>query len=68
MVIGNRQPKQQLAIRFDQDVIDWFKSEGTGYQARMNEVLRGYVDAMKRKVKASLPARQGAGVAPPEDR
>jgi uncharacterized protein (DUF4415 family) len=52
MVIGNRQPKQQLTIRFDQDVIDWFKSEGAGYQTRMNEVLRGYVDAMKRKAKA----------------
>jgi uncharacterized protein (DUF4415 family) len=58
MVIGNRQPKQQLTIRFDQDVIDWFKSEGAGYQTRMNEVLRAYVDAMKRKARAEAKARR----------
>ena len=56
MVIGNHQPKQQLTIRFDQDVIDWFKSEGAGYQTRMNDVLRGYVDAMKRKARAEAKA------------
>jgi uncharacterized protein (DUF4415 family) len=38
-------PKQQLTVRFDQDVIDWFKAQGRGYQTRMNAVLRSYVEA-----------------------
>jgi uncharacterized protein (DUF4415 family) len=58
MVVGNRQPKQQLTIRFDQDVIDWFKSEGPGYQTRMNEVLRGYMDAMKRRERTEAKANR----------
>jgi uncharacterized protein (DUF4415 family) len=30
-------------------VIDWFKAQGAGYQTRMNAVLRGYVEAQKRR-------------------
>jgi len=41
-------PKQQLTIRLDQDVIDWFKAQGAGYQTRINAVLRGYVEAQQR--------------------
>lgn len=37
--------KRQLTVRLDQDIIDWFKSQGPGYQTRMNAVLRSYVDA-----------------------
>jgi uncharacterized protein (DUF4415 family) len=40
-------PKKQLTVRFDGDVIDWFKSQGRGYQTRMNAVLRAYVQAHK---------------------
>ncbi len=42
-------PKQQLTVRFDGDVIEWFKAQGPGYQTRMNAVLRSYVDEQKRK-------------------
>jgi uncharacterized protein (DUF4415 family) len=38
-----RPVKQQLTLRLDADVIDWFRREGTGYQSRMNAVLREYV-------------------------
>ena len=41
-------PKQQLTVRLDADVVDFFKAKGKGYQTRMNEVLRTYVQA-KRK-------------------
>ena len=43
-------PKQQLTVRFDADIIEWFKAQGAGYQTRMNAVLRSYVDAKKREV------------------
>lgn len=46
--IGIPGPKRQLTVRFDADVIDWFKEQGPGYQTRMNAVLRGYVDAQKK--------------------
>ncbi|MGH2532668.1 MAG: BrnA antitoxin family protein [Thermomicrobiales bacterium] len=46
--VGIPGPKQQLTVRFDQDVIDWFKAQGRGYQTRMNAVLRSYVEARKR--------------------
>lgn len=32
--------KQQLTLRIDADVIDWFKKQGKGYQTRINELLR----------------------------
>jgi uncharacterized protein (DUF4415 family) len=42
-------PKQQVTVRIDGDVIDWFKAHGPGYQTRMNAVLRAYVEAKKRQ-------------------
>ena len=38
--------KQQLTLRLDADVVDWFKSHSTsgeGYQTRINRALREYV-------------------------
>lgn len=40
--------KQLLTVRFDTDVVDFFKATGRGYQTRMNEVLRTYVEAMRK--------------------
>lgn len=37
--------KQQITLRLDGDVIDWFKSQGPGYQTRMNAVLCSYMQA-----------------------
>jgi uncharacterized protein (DUF4415 family) len=33
-------PKQQVALRLDRDVIERFKAGGDGWQTRMNEALR----------------------------
>lgn len=41
-------PKRQITIRLDQDVLDWFKAQGSGYQTRINAVLRSYVDAERK--------------------
>ena len=38
------EPKQAITIRVDKDVLDWFKSQGKGYQTRMNAVLRMYME------------------------
>ena len=35
--------KQAISIRVDEDVLDYFKKQGAGYQRRMNAVLRSYM-------------------------
>ncbi|MBN9075288.1 MAG: BrnA antitoxin family protein [Rhizobiales bacterium] len=37
--------KQQMTIRFDTDMVEWFKARGKGYQSHMNAVLRAYMEA-----------------------
>ena len=37
------QPKAVLNMRVDQDVLDFFRGTGRGYQTRINAVLRSYV-------------------------
>jgi len=41
--------KKAISIRVDQDVLDYFKTEGAGYQRRMNAVLRSFVQQKKSK-------------------
>jgi uncharacterized protein (DUF4415 family) len=36
--------KKAISIRVDEDVLDYFKQQGSGYQRRMNAVLRSYMD------------------------
>ena len=39
--------KPRISIRLDADVLEWFKSYGTGYQTRINAVLRMYMETHK---------------------
>lgn len=41
-------PKRQVTIRFDADVLEWFKAQGKGYQSRINAVLRAYVQSQQK--------------------
>ena len=36
--------KKAISIRLDEDVVEFFKGQGEGYQTRMNAVLRHYMD------------------------
>ena len=36
--------KKAISIRVDEDVLDYFKSQGDGYQRRINAVLRSYME------------------------
>ncbi|MDZ7683868.1 MAG: BrnA antitoxin family protein [Gammaproteobacteria bacterium] len=40
--------KRQVTLRIDEDVLDWFRAQGRGYQTRINAVLRAFVDANER--------------------
>jgi uncharacterized protein (DUF4415 family) len=48
--------KKAISIRVDEDVLDYFRHDGAGYQRRMNAVLRSYVE-QKRKVPARKKKR-----------
>lgn len=37
--------KKAIALRVDTDVLEWLKSQGKGYQSRINAVLRSYYEA-----------------------
>jgi uncharacterized protein (DUF4415 family) len=41
--------KKAISIRVDEDVLDYFKKEGAGYQRRMNAVLRSYMQQKHKK-------------------
>lgn len=38
--------KEQIALRVDADVIQWFRAQGSGWQTRMNAVLKAYSQAV----------------------
>lgn len=37
--------KRQVTLRLDSDVLAWFKARGPGYQTRINQLLRAYMEA-----------------------
>ncbi|PHS14906.1 MAG: 3-oxoacyl-ACP synthase [Kangiella sp.] len=37
--------KKSVTMRLDADVLEWYKSQGSGYQTRINKLLRSYMDA-----------------------
>jgi uncharacterized protein (DUF4415 family) len=37
--------KEQIALRVDKDVLEWYRAQGTGWQTRMNAVLKAFRDA-----------------------
>lgn len=41
--------KQQVTLRIDPDIVEFFKADGQGYQTRINAVLRSYVKAHEHK-------------------
>jgi uncharacterized protein (DUF4415 family) len=41
--------KKAISIRVDEDVLDYFRKDGTGYQRRMNAVLRSYMQQKRKK-------------------
>jgi uncharacterized protein (DUF4415 family) len=42
--------KVQLTIRVDRDVLEWYRKKGSGYQTRINKLLRAYMEAHPKEV------------------
>ena len=43
------QPKKGVYLRLDQDLLDWLKRQGPGYQTRINAILRSYMETHRSK-------------------
>ena len=41
--------KEQLTIRVDSDVLEWYRKQGPGYQTRINALLRAFMQERPRK-------------------
>lgn len=41
--------KGKVSLRLDQEVLEYFKSTGPGYQTRINAVLKGYVSQARKR-------------------
>ncbi len=39
--------KAQVTLRIDSDVLEWFRSQGRGYQTQINQLLRAYMEAQQ---------------------
>jgi uncharacterized protein (DUF4415 family) len=37
--------KEQVTLRIDSDVLEWFRLQGRGYQTQINSLLRAYMEA-----------------------
>lgn len=53
LVFDVKEPKLAVSLRLDADVLRFFRGFGSGYQTRINEVLKSF-----------MHARQRAGLAP----
>jgi len=41
--------KEAISLRVDPEVLGWFRAQGSGWQTRMNAVLRAYKEAASGK-------------------
>lgn len=39
--------KVPVSIRLDEDIVEWFKGFGKGYQTKINTVLKSYMQSVK---------------------
>ena len=49
VVMPEDRNKSQITAKFDTEVVEWFKNQGRGYQARMNAVLRSFYEAHRNR-------------------
>ena len=41
--------KDKITVRIDHDIIEWLKSQGAGYQSKMNSILRQFMLTKQRQ-------------------
>ncbi len=53
VIVRPARNKRQTTIRFDEDMLEWFREQGAGYQTHMNAVLRAYYEAQRQRKKSN---------------
>ena len=48
LVLRPAVPKERITVRLDADMLDWFRTQGKGYQTRINAVLRAYYQSRRK--------------------
>ena len=48
-IVGIPAPKDHINIRIDHDVLEWFRSNGRGYQTLINNVLKAFVQTRQQR-------------------
>lgn len=48
-LVRPQENKQLVSVRYDADVLTFFKGQGRGWQARMNAVLRSFMESQQDK-------------------
>lgn len=48
--LESRRNKVQLSLRLDAEVLEWFRTQGRGYQTRINQVLKAYKEAHEKAI------------------
>ena len=48
-IVGIPAPKDHINIRIDHDVLEWFRSNGKGYQTLINNVLKAFVQTRRQR-------------------
>ncbi|WP_199248985.1 BrnA antitoxin family protein [[Phormidium] sp. ETS-05] len=43
--LPDSQRKTEITLSIDSDVLEWFKSQGGGYQTQINYLLRSYMES-----------------------
>ena len=46
------QAKSLVTMRLDPDILGWLRSQGKGYQTRINAILRLYMDAQQNRLES----------------
>lgn len=66
-VVGKffRPAKEAVSIRLDVDILAWFKGQGSGYQTRINEVLRKAMESDTSTARNEGDLNASAGVVVP---
>ena len=56
LVFDVREPKLAVSLRLDADVLRYFRDLGAGYQTRINEVLKAFMQARGESESVGHPA------------
>jgi uncharacterized protein (DUF4415 family) len=48
-IVGLPRPKVSFTMRYDPEILEWFRAQGPGYQTKINAVLKSYIQAQAKK-------------------